>query len=142
MTSVADPGCFSRIPNPNFSILDPDPGSRVKKIPDPGSGCASKNLSILTQKIVSKLSEIRSWLFIPDPDPGSVILIFYPSRIPDPGSRGQKGTAPRIRNTGKKQCRQKLQQRQWQQQQQRKATTAAMTMPTTPDNSKARQQSN
>jgi hypothetical protein len=34
------------------------PGSRVKKIPDPGSGSASKNLSILSLKIVSKLSEI------------------------------------------------------------------------------------
>ncbi len=32
------------------------------------------------QKIVSKLSEIWSGLFIPDPDPD-----FYPSRIPDPG---------------------------------------------------------
>jgi hypothetical protein len=32
------------------------PGSRVKKIPDPESG--SKNLSILTQESVSKLSEI------------------------------------------------------------------------------------
>jgi hypothetical protein len=41
------------IPDPNFSIRDP--GSRVKKIPDPGSGSASNNL---TQKIVSKLSEI------------------------------------------------------------------------------------
>ncbi len=33
--SVADPGCLYRNPDPNFSI--PDPGSRVKKIPDPGS---------------------------------------------------------------------------------------------------------
>ncbi len=44
ITSVPDPGCLSRIPDPNFSI------------PDPGS--TSKNLSILTQKIVSQLSEI------------------------------------------------------------------------------------
>ncbi len=38
------------------------PGSRVKRFPDPGSGSgyasASKNLSFFTQKIVSKLSEI------------------------------------------------------------------------------------
>jgi hypothetical protein len=47
------------------------PGSRVKKIPDPGSG--SKNLGIFTQKIVSKLS---------DPD-----LDFLP--ILDRGVRGQ-----------------------------------------------------
>jgi hypothetical protein len=40
------------IPDPNFFQL----GTRVKKFPDPGS--ASKNLSILTQKLVSKLSEI------------------------------------------------------------------------------------
>ena len=60
--------------------------------PDPGS--ASKNLSILTQKIVlvSKHSEIWSGFFIPDPDPD-----FLP--IPDPGFRGQKGTGSRIRNT-------------------------------------------
>jgi hypothetical protein len=35
-------------------------------------------------------------------DPGcsfrTQILTFYPSRIPDPGSRGQKGTGSRIRN--------------------------------------------
>jgi hypothetical protein len=28
VTSVADPGCFYRIPDPNFSILDPDPHYR------------------------------------------------------------------------------------------------------------------
>ncbi len=39
-SSVADPGCLSRIPE-------------------------TKNLSFLTQKIISKLSEIWSWLFIP-----------------------------------------------------------------------------
>jgi hypothetical protein len=55
-TSVAYPGCLSRSPDQNFSI--PDPGSRVKKIPDPESGAESKNLSILTQKIVPLLSEI------------------------------------------------------------------------------------
>jgi hypothetical protein len=35
VTSVADPGCLSRIPDPNF-------------FPSPGS--ATKNVSILTQK--------------------------------------------------------------------------------------------
>ncbi len=55
-SSVAVPGCLSRIRIFEFS----HPGSRfrVKKIPDPGSGSASKNLSFSTQKIVSKLSEI------------------------------------------------------------------------------------
>ncbi len=45
-----------------FRILDPGP--KVKKIPDPVSGSASKNLSIFNpkQKIVSKLSEISELL--------------------------------------------------------------------------------
>jgi hypothetical protein len=51
-TSVADLECLSWIPDPNFFHS----GSRVKKIP--GSDPHQKNLSILTQKIVSKLSEI------------------------------------------------------------------------------------
>ena len=64
----------SRIPNPNFF--------------HPGS--PSKNSSILTQIIFSKLSEIWSGLFIPDPDPD-----FFTH----PGSRIQelKGIKSRIR---------------------------------------------
>jgi hypothetical protein len=58
---VADPGCLSRIPDPTFF--------------HPGS--ASKHLSILTQKMVSK------------------------KPILDPGSKGQKCTGSRIRNTSK-----------------------------------------
>jgi hypothetical protein len=59
------------IPDPNFSI--PDHRSRVKRfrIPNPGFGSASKNFSILTQKTVSKLSENRFGMFIPDPGSGS-----------------------------------------------------------------------
>ncbi len=63
VSSVADPGCLSRI------RIFP---SRIKKTPDPGS--ASNNL---TKNIVSKIwcsSRIR-------------ILLFYPSRIPDQGSK-------------------------------------------------------
>ncbi len=48
---------------------------RIFSIPDPGS--TSKNLSILTQKMVSKFSVIWSGLFIPD--------FLHPFRIPDPG---------------------------------------------------------
>jgi hypothetical protein len=81
----------------------PDPGSeffpsriRFFSIPDPGS--ASKNLSIYSilnkKKWFSKLSEIWSGLFILDPDP-------YFLHIQDLGSRGQKGTGSRIRNTAK-----------------------------------------
>jgi hypothetical protein len=51
LTSVADSGCLSRIPDPTLF----HPGSRIRivSIPDPGS--ASKNLSILPKKMVSKL---------------------------------------------------------------------------------------
>ncbi len=75
--SVSDPGCLSRIPDPNFS----HPRSRIRIFPIRDPGSATKNLSILTQKTVSKLSEISSGLLIPDPD------FFYPSRIPDPGHK-------------------------------------------------------
>ncbi len=82
----------------------PDSGSnffpsriRTVSIPDPGS--ASKNLSILTQKKKNGFKALEnmirvvhpgSWIRILDPDPD-----FLP--IPDPGSRGQKGTGSRIR---------------------------------------------
>ncbi len=72
------PGCLSWIRI--FQI--PDSRSRVKSFPDPGSASASKNLSILTQKIVSKLSEIWSKMFILGPDPGSGSWFFT-----HPGSR-------------------------------------------------------
>jgi hypothetical protein len=63
-------------------IPDPGPeffqsGSRVKKIPDPGSGL--KNLKILIQKLVSKLSELCSSRIRTS--------IFHSFRIPDPGVR-------------------------------------------------------
>ncbi len=73
--SVADPGCLSRIPVPNFSI--PDLGSRFKKIP----GFASKNLSTVLQPKKLFLSSRKY-------GPGCLfqirILIFNPSRILDP----------------------------------------------------------
>jgi hypothetical protein len=89
-SSVADPGCLSRIPDPTFF----HPGSRIRtvSIPDPGS---SKNLSILTTKkpkkwfLSSKKYDLGCSSLIPDPDAD-----FLP--IPDPGSRGQKGTQSRI----------------------------------------------
>jgi hypothetical protein len=67
------------MPDPNFSI--PDPGS--KKIPDPGSGSASRDLSFLTQKIFLSSQKCdlgcSSRIRIPDPN-----LDFIP--IPDPVS--------------------------------------------------------
>ncbi len=47
-------------------------------------------IEVFTQKIVTKLSKIWGW------DPRSGIR---KKPIPDPGSRGQKGTGSRIRNT-------------------------------------------
>ncbi len=64
-----------------------DPGSRIRIFP---SRIRIKEfLSILTLKIVSKLLEIWSGLFIPDPDPD-----VWP--IPDPGSRIQGSKRHRI----------------------------------------------
>ncbi len=45
-TSIADPGCLSRIPDPTFF----HPGSEIFTSLIPDSGSSSKNLSILTQK--------------------------------------------------------------------------------------------
>jgi hypothetical protein len=76
------------IPDPNFYI--PDHGSGVKKIPDLGSESALKNLSILTQKLFLGSRKYDTGCSShPDPD-------FL--TIPDPGSRGQKGTGSRIKN--------------------------------------------
>jgi hypothetical protein len=57
-------------------------------IPDPNffhPGPASKNLSIINPKTITKLSEIRTGLFIPNPD-----LDFLPDpgvkKAPDPES--------------------------------------------------------
>jgi len=75
-------GLLHSVADPNFSILDP--GSGVEKIPDPGSGSASKNLRIFKpQKLflssrkydLGCSSRIR-------------ILIFYPFRIQ--GSKRQR----------------------------------------------------
>jgi hypothetical protein len=77
------------IPDPTFFY----PGSRVKKIPDPGSGSASKNLNIFNPKNCFSLGNI-----IRDVHPGF--------GIPDPGTRIQgvekqklTGARIRIRNT-------------------------------------------
>jgi hypothetical protein len=60
------------IPDPNYFHL----GSRIKGQKD--SRIRFKEFKYLTQKIVCKLWEIRSKIFVPDPD-----LDFLP--IPDPG---------------------------------------------------------
>ncbi len=86
--SVADPGCFSRISDPNFFIPDPNfyhPGSRI----------SIKEFKYFNHKkwfLSSRKYDpgCSSRIRIPDPDPD-----FLP--IPDPRSRGQKGTGYRIR---------------------------------------------
>jgi hypothetical protein len=128
--SVADPGCLSRIPDPDFyPSRIPDPKTAMKDrgekkfvvIPFFWShnftklnhfifemlkkkiwANFQKIIELFTQKIVTKLSKIWVWdpgSGIRDPgsgirDPGSGKNLF---RIPDPGSRGQKGTGSRIR---------------------------------------------
>ncbi len=87
--SVADPGCLSRIPDPTFF----HPGSELfhpgSWIPDPPQRIQyfnQKKLFISSRKYDSGCS---SRIRIPDPDSD-----FLP--IPDPRSRGQKGTGSRI----------------------------------------------
>ncbi len=81
-SSVADPGCLSRIPDPKIFF---HPESRTK--------IRIKNFLIfLPKKLFSKVLK----LFIRFGYPIR-ILNFYPSRIPYPGSRGQQGTGSRIR---------------------------------------------
>jgi hypothetical protein len=76
------------IPDPNVF----HPGSRVIRILDPGSGFTSKLFKYFNPKIVSKLSEIWSGMFIPDPDldffthSGSLIQDPGVEKAPDPGS--------------------------------------------------------
>ena len=101
-TSVADPGCLSRIPDPTFF----HPGSRIRtvSIPDPGS--SSKNLSILTQKkaikwfLSSKKYDPGCSSRIPDPDAD-----FLPSLIPDPGVKKVPNPGSRIPDPDPQHCR-------------------------------------
>ncbi len=76
-SSVVGSGCLFQIPDPNFFILDP--GSRVKKIPDPGSGTAFKYFEPKKLFLSSRNYDpgYSSRNRIPDPD-----LDFLP--IPDP----------------------------------------------------------
>ncbi len=62
-------------------------------------GSASNNLSILTQTLVSKLSEIWSRLIIPDSDPGSGSCFFT-----HPGSRTQWSKRHRIPDPDPQHC--------------------------------------
>ncbi len=119
ISSFADLGCLSRILDPGsecFPSRIQDPGSKFfpSWIPDPrfeffpsrilDPWCISKNLSVVTKKMVPQLSEIWSGFSIPDLDPGSGSWLFtYPGSlfwIPDPESRDQKGTGSLFRDPG------------------------------------------
>ncbi len=83
MVFIFNQCCGSRmfIPDPNFF----HPGSQFKKIPDPGSGSLSKNLSILTPKIVSPgfgsmRFRIRESFVNADPDPKHMVKPIWISR--------------------------------------------------------------
>ncbi len=81
VSSVAGPGCLSRIPDPTFF----HPGSRIRtvSIPDPGS--ASKNLGVLTPQKKTKKWFLSSRKYDLGCSSRIRMLTFYPSRIPDPG---------------------------------------------------------
>ncbi len=84
--SVADQGCLSRIQIFSSRI-------QIKKIPDPRSGSASKNLSIFNPNhCFQALKNIFR-----DVHPGSGSWFFYPSRIP--GIRKSPDPGVRIHNT-------------------------------------------
>jgi hypothetical protein len=88
--SVADPGCLFRTSDPNFF----HPGSEIFPT---GSRIRIKEYKYFNPKkwfLNSRKYDpgCSSRFRIPDPEPD-----FLP--IPDPGSRGQKGTGSRLRNT-------------------------------------------
>jgi hypothetical protein len=88
ISSVADPGCLSRIPDPTFF----HPGSRIPtvSIPDPGSRILIKEFKYFNPK------KAKKWFLSSKKyDPGCS------SRIPDPGVKKapNPGSRIRIRNT-------------------------------------------
>jgi hypothetical protein len=97
--------CFSRsLKTKFFSVLrirDVYPGSQVRLFSMPDPTCLHPGSRILIKefqyfnpkKMVSKLLKIWSGLFIPDLDADFLL-------IPDPRSRGQKGTQSRILDPG------------------------------------------
>ncbi len=115
--SVVDPGCLSRIPDPDlYPSRIPDPRSKNsnkregwKQIYCHTIFCSHKFHKIqdlFTPKIVNKLPKI--WVRDPGSETGiqkNLFRIPDPGikKAPDPGSRDQKGTGSRIRicNTGK-----------------------------------------
>ncbi len=119
LSSVADPGCLSRIPDPwSWFLPIPDPGSKKKQ---QQKRVVKKNLLSYVATNFTKLKIILVWsaeeknwqifkelqIFLPKKLSLSYIKYGFGIRdprsgirkkpIPDPGSRGQKGTGSRIR---------------------------------------------
>jgi hypothetical protein len=73
-------------------------GSRVKKIPGSGSASASKNISILTQKLFLSSRKYdpgcSSRIRIPDPDLYFLSIPDPGSKIPDPGFKKAPDPGP------------------------------------------------
>jgi len=77
-TSVADPGCLSRFPDPDFypsRILDPDLGSRTRisdpgpgsQIPDPKTAAKErdeKNLVVIPFFVATNFTTLKIILFL------------------------------------------------------------------------------
>ncbi len=90
-TSVADRGCLSRIPDPTFSIPDPNclhPGSRIR----------IKEFKFLTPKKNKKngFKALENMIRVLHPGSRIRMLTFYPSRIPDPGVKKAPDPGSRI----------------------------------------------
>jgi hypothetical protein len=99
-TSVADPGCLSRIPDPNF--FHPGSPIRILSIPDPRSEFfPSRHKSWIRIKEVEyfnpKILFLSTWKYDLGCSSRIRILSFYPSRIPDPGVK--KAPDPGSRST-------------------------------------------
>ncbi len=79
----------------------PDPGSDFFSIPDPNCLHPGSRIRIKELKYFNPKKPKKWFLSSRKYDPGCSsrhrMLTFYPSRIRDPGSRGQKGTGSRIR---------------------------------------------
>ncbi len=100
--SVADPGCLSRIPGPTFFHPESRIRIRILSIPDPGFRIRIKEFKYFNPKNCFLSSRkydpgCSSRIRIPEPDPD-----FLP--IPDPRSRGQKGTGSRIPDLDPQHC--------------------------------------
>ncbi len=98
VSSVADPGCLSRIrffstPDPGSGLFIPDPDADfypsripdpgVKKAPDPGSGSATLSVSMRIRDVYPGSGFFHDWseCFHPQPRSESLTLLVFWQRI-------------------------------------------------------------